>query len=126
MDNHLLDRLVEACGTPTAPIEELRSALHASCLTLEAFGDAFAHRIATRYLAGTLDFDAANNAINGLAFFAFQPPDLEPGPYMWSIYHAFDTGEHVHPGDSPDPSPAERYTRPRLLSIMAGRDPDPP
>ena len=43
---------------------------------------------------------------------------------VWSVYHAFDAGEYLHPGDSPDISPADRYTRPQLLAIVAGASPE--
>jgi hypothetical protein len=122
--NSLLDDLIRECGTLRVPMAELGRGAEASGLSHEAFCDAFARRVALRYLEGSLDFDAADAAINNLHFFAFRPPESEPGPYMWSVYHAFDEGEHQQPGDSPDISPADRYTHPQLLAIVAGAAPE--
>ena len=105
-------------------MEELARGSEASGLGHEAFCDALAKRIAHRYLDGSLDFDAADAAINNLHCFAFRPPEFEPGHYMWSVYHAFDAGEYLRPGDSPDISLADRYTRPQLLAIVAGGSPE--
>lgn len=120
MDNSLIDQLIEACDSLRVPMDELAAGFQTSGLTHQTFCDAVARRVALRYLDGSLDFDAADAAINNLHFYAFRPPELEPSRYMWSIYQAFDDGEYTHPGDSSDMFPPERYTRPQLLAIVAG------
>ncbi len=100
-------------------MEELAARFDASGLTHQEFCDAFARRVAVRYLEGSLGFGAADAAINNLYCYALRPPELEPGPYMLSIYRAFDDGEYAHPGDSPSISSEARYTRPQLLAIVA-------
>jgi len=120
MDSISLDDLIQECATLWIPMETLARESARSGLSHEAFCDAFARRVALRYLEGSLDFEAADAAMNSLAAYAFQPPTLEPGPYMWDVYYAFDDGEDVHPGGSPNVSAAERYTRPRLLAIVDG------
>lgn len=120
MDNSLIDQLIDTCDSLRVPMEEFAAGSQASGLTHQEFCDAVSRRVAFRYLDGSLDFDDANAAINNLYFYAFQPPELEPGPYMWSIYQAFDDGEYTHPGDSSDMFPPERYTRPQLLAIVTG------
>jgi hypothetical protein len=119
MDKASLDPLIEACDSLTIPRSEFERALVLSGLSLSTFCDNFSRRVAHRFLAGTLDFNAADAAINSLVAFAFDPPAREPEAYTWAVYHAFDSGEYSHPGDAPDIDPAERYTRPELARLVA-------
>lgn len=120
MDNATLDELISVCGDwHRTRDDELREALGASGLDLLVFCDVFARRIAHRYVDGQLDYEGADAAITNLVSFAFRPPDEEPGPYTWSVYHAFDAGEYQHPGDDPSVNPIERYTDPEIRRIVS-------
>ncbi len=75
--------------------------------------------MARQFLAGTRDFHACDEVMNILSRDIVDLGMHEDMPEpAFSIYRAFDAGEHWHTGDTRDVSPWERWTRPELERIL--------
>lgn len=97
-------------GTTRPPSSEIRNGASRS-----TFSDSFSKEIAERYIAGSIDFDIADCAMNAL--FAMTPPEDFPS-YTRAVYQAFDEGEYVQPGQVIG-SDEDVYTRPLLRQAMS-------
>jgi hypothetical protein len=75
--------------------------------------------MARQFLAGTRDFHACDEVMNSLFSDIVDLGVREEMPEpAFSIYLAFDAGEHWHTGDTRDVLPWERWTRPELERIL--------
>ena len=92
-------------------------------ITVTAFCDGLALRVAMGFAEGRLDYEYCDWVMNHLeTLMVCQYDDVLP-PLAFSIWEAFDEGEYVHPGDASEPQPEALYTRPRILEILAKHPP---
>ena len=96
-------------------IEEFNAAFAIYGASRSAFSDSFSKEITERYLAGSIDFDIADCAMNALS--AWTPLE-DFSSYSWAVYQAFDEGEYMHPGQVIG-SNEDVYTRPLLRKAMS-------
>ena len=96
-------------------IAELNAAFTVYGASRSEFSDSFSKEIAERSLAGSIDFDIADCAMNALS--AWTPLEDFPS-YSWAVYQAFDEGEYLHPGQVIG-SNEDVYTRPLLHKAMS-------
>ncbi|HTR55620.1 MAG TPA: hypothetical protein VMJ10_33315 [Kofleriaceae bacterium] len=81
---------------------------------VRAFCDAYARRVAERYLAGDLSWTDGDVAINEIFALMTQECGNSTPDYAWDVYLAFDGGEWVQPGKPG----GDEYTRPRILALV--------
>ena len=74
-------------------IAELNAEFTVHGATRSEFSDGFSKEIAERYLAGSIDFDIADCAMNARS--AWTPLE-DFSSYFWAVYQAFDKGECLH------------------------------
>ena len=112
-----LDALIDATSVQTSAwARDIDSYCAGSGLTLAGALDSIARAVARRYAAGTLRFTAADSVMNYV--FAYGSTKAEIPAFMFSVFQAFDAGE-FYPDAIRDPSPEERFTRPRITFILA-------
>ncbi len=81
----------------------------------EDFCYAFAREIAERFVAGTIDFDSADFAINDL----FWASRCSLEGFALKIFDAFEAGEVMDPRYPPGTVPWKDYTLPWVLEALA-------
>jgi hypothetical protein len=96
--------------------------------TVEALGlsigdvcDAFATRVAERYLRGEYSYTSADAAMNALFAYAYPESGVGLPSLAFSIYEAFDEGEYHHADDRPN-SQGEDRTRALLARVIRAGD----
>lgn len=119
MDTALLKKIILQC-TERRPLNgELDAFAASSGMDVATWCDMFALHIAQEYAAGRLSFRPANIAINHLWEYA----GLVDAPFIsgfaQEVFFAFDAGEYHHGGDPDEVNPSEKYTRPRVLELLA-------
>ncbi|MBD9399055.1 hypothetical protein [Pseudomonas sp. PDM11] len=75
--------------------------------------------VARRFVLNEMSYDIGDAIMNGLmtAIIDLSLETQMPQP-AFDIYRAFDDGEYLKRGDTNQPLPCERYTRPQLLGIV--------
>lgn len=117
MDNAQLDELIDHCLMH--PLSDALLCPLLGELGRAAFCDAFSRRVAHRYAASRLDFEAADAAMNRLFAFSHSGEDDIFSGYAWSVFRAFDEGEYTHAGDPGGTDPEAKYTRAQIAAIVA-------
>lgn len=75
--------------------------------------------MADQFLSGARDFHACDEVMNLLfSDIVNLGMDAEMPEPAFSIYLAFDSGEHWHTGDNKEVVPWEKWTRPELVQIL--------
>ena len=109
------------------PTDELDTVLGPTSLWSKAqVCDAVAKVLAVGYADRTLTFEFCDYLVNEL--FAWIVPDVhnDPSPsrdfpkVLMRIYEAFEEGEYIHDGDSPEIDFAEKYARPKIAAVIRG------
>lgn len=97
--NDLIDTAASNQPLLSADVESVARGLG---VPLPKLMDLFARTVATRYLRGQCSFGFADMAMNQL--FGFAHAETGPGlsEFAWQVFGAFDEGEYVHQGESPD------------------------
>jgi hypothetical protein len=94
--------------------------------TLVDFVNLFALTLAKGYRDKLYDFDFCDGAANWLFGFMTKEVFLSsnnntiPSP-AYDVYLAFDEGEYHHRGDAENIDAEEKYTKPRIDEILAGK-----
>jgi hypothetical protein len=87
------------------------------------FCDHFARYVGRGYLNGSLTYDVADRAMNGLYLYCYHlGVDRGMPDYAFRMFNAFEEGEYMHDGDSPDTVQHQIYVRPRVLELVAEPD----
>ena len=86
---------------------------HAEGLTDAELADAISRHVAQEFAARRLPFELGDAAMN------FLHANTELSPFSWKVYSCFDVGEYRHAGDPEDIDPADKYTRPRIMRLLA-------
>ena len=84
----------------------------------EALSYAFAREVAERFVAGTIDFDAGDFAMNDL----FWASDCTLRDFALEIFHAFEDGEVMDPRYPPGTVPWRDYTLPAVREALTRDD----
>ncbi len=87
-----------------------------------AFCDHFARHVGERYLACSLTYEVADRAMNGLYVYCYHL-DVDRGmpDYAFRMFNAFEEGEYVHDGDTPETIQHERYVKPLVVGLVSGQ-----
>lgn len=117
MDASKIDLLIRASVDGPLTDELVEPML--GTLTREAFCDLFCKRVAHEFAADRLTFEIGDRAMNRLYSFAGRNAGGNIPSYTWDVYLAFDAGEYIRREDPADVDPAEKYTRPYVLEIVA-------
>lgn len=118
MTEHSLLSLIGPDGLLDEPrLEEIRAAQGWS---LDRICNELAWLIAHRFLAGHMDYELGNTAINWVRGYSLTTESASLPEPCSEIYLAFDQGAFLHPSEPPDLDPVEAYTRP-LLNDIVGR-----
>ena len=75
--------------------------------------DAISRHVAQEYAARRLPFEIGDAVMNILH------ANTQLSPFSWKVYLCFDVGEYRHTGDPENIDPAEQYTRPRIIQLLA-------
>jgi hypothetical protein len=111
MNDSQLDDLIRWCDASfaqrrvIAPIPEkmVREICESQRISIGAFCDAVARRVAHEYHARHLSFQAADAAINALHVYVANTHNVELPSYSREVFCAFDEGEYLHAGEAEDP-----------------------
>ncbi|MGY0613454.1 hypothetical protein [Luteimonas sp. A501] len=79
---------------------------------------AFARKIAERFVAGTIDFDTGDFAINDL----FWASGCSLNGFALEVFYAFEDGEVLEPRYPPGTVPWKEYTLPGVREALARDD----
>jgi hypothetical protein len=86
--------------------------------------DAVAKDLAFRFTYRTLTFDFCDDLVNDVCAWITEDLSNNPTPLggypnlFIRIFEAFEEGEFIHPGDSPDIDAAEKYARPLIAAVV--------
>ncbi|MCA1816719.1 MAG: hypothetical protein LC746_09995 [Acidobacteria bacterium] len=121
-----LNRFVESATETRLPFEEVVAFCQSEGMSLHDFADGFAIYVANAYLAGGMDFERGDTAMNSLFALMVSEPFLKRTDGMipdvaFAIYEAFDQGEYQHPNDLPTDNMEEKYTRPMLKEALSSQ-----
>ena len=111
-----LDDILDVCVNAQPSDEQLDAFCAHSGRTRASALDAIAQDVAHRYMIGSLTYNLGDAAMNHL--FAYGSRRGMLPEIMESVFLAFDEGEYVHSGDSPEITPDTR-TRPKIAEILA-------
>jgi hypothetical protein len=119
MDEKSIDRIIVACSKTININEVLSVAGTKPEGSHEEFCLQMAERIARRYLAQDLEFQAADRAINWLFAYcyAMEESSGEMPTVARELYEAFDSGEFYH-GNDRDKDPEKEFTLPLIRQIV--------
>lgn len=83
------------------------------------FCDDFAHYVGESFLNGSLTYDLADRAMNGLYVYCYHL-DIDRGmpDYAFRMLNAFEEGEYIHDGDTPGTIQHERHVKPLVLELV--------
>jgi len=87
-------------------------------LSAEALSYAFAREVAERFVAGTIDFDTGDFAINDL----FWASGCTLTGFALEVFYAFEDGEVMDPRYPPEAVPWRDYTLPSVREALARDD----
>lgn len=79
---------------------------------------AFAREIAERFVEGKIDFETGDFAMNDL----FWASNCSLGGFALEVFHAFEDGETMRPGDPQGTVPWKDYTLPGVRKALARDD----
>ncbi|SDT32400.1 hypothetical protein SAMN05216598_5042 [Pseudomonas asplenii] len=110
--------LVEADANGLAP-DDLGATCEQFGITPKDVLNELAIAVAEGYLDETFTYGFCDSVMNGIinAVMDLGMTDDMPQP-AFSLYQAFDQGEWIRRGDSPDSDPSEKYTRPAVQEIL--------
>jgi hypothetical protein len=111
--------LLSAAAEERLTESQLAAAAAASGSSIHEVCDGIAREAARAFLAGQLEWDLGDNAMNHLYGLAYGSSDFGLPEFATSVFLAFDEGEYIHAGDDPANDGAPR-TRKLLLPLMAG------
>ena len=111
-----IDDLIRIASERSPRLDEIEAAAGNAQLTVVRLYDAFAKRVATRYLRGDLSYTDGDAAMNSLFGYAYPGGGPEFDHLAWQVYCAFDQGEYLHVGE-PVESQGEAKTRELLANI---------
>ena len=80
--------------------------------------DQIAQHIATEFMAGRMDFWAADAAANHLFAYSCHIDDPFEG-FAWAVFLAFDAGEHFGDTDTPETDLVQEHIVPQLQQALA-------
>ena len=102
--------------------DAVRRLVEATDSSFAAALDSVAVEIAQRFLAGTLDYETADDCANALwTFMCFESPRTSDGyatipDLAYAIFSAFDEGEYDHAGST---DPVQTFTVPQLRELLS-------
>lgn len=87
-------------------------------VSADEFSYAFAREIAEQFVAGRIDFDGADFAMNDL----FWASGCSLRGFALEVFHAFEEGEIMNPRFPPGTVPWKDYTLPGVLLALKSDD----
>jgi hypothetical protein len=115
-----LGQIIEKANETYFTWEEVEAFCAEHDITVETFWNDVARWIATGYTSGRLTFSFCSGVMDSLfSDLVFTAHPFQVSNYCFSVFGAFDRGEHRHPNDPLDVSPEELYTKPLIAEIMA-------
>jgi hypothetical protein len=83
------------------------------------FCNDFARHVGESFLNGSLTYELADRAMNGLYIYCYHL-DVDRGmpDYAFRMFNAFEESEYIHYGDTPDTIQHEKYVKPLVLELV--------
>jgi hypothetical protein len=116
-----IERLIEIAFSRTPTVADVEEAATFERLPIETALDAFARRVAVRYLEGVYNFGDADVAMSNLFAWSTVVTGTALPEFAGKVFEAFDAGEFIRPGTSEDQQ-GEALTR-TLLAVCLRPEP---
>ena len=112
-----LSSLIQSVSAEVPTVATLEQFAASSEVTLFSLLDAFARELAEGYLHGKYSWEFGDSTMNNLYSCAYGNSDMCLPEFARQVFAAFDEGEYVHAGESPDLD-GEPRTKKILVSLI--------
>jgi hypothetical protein len=112
-----LQNLIQSASVERPSAAVLEQAAVTLNTSLNALLNAFAREVAEGYLDGKYSWEFGDTVMNNLYSCAYVFSDLCLPDFAWNVFAAFDEGEYIHTGESPELD-GEPRTKALLLQLI--------
>jgi hypothetical protein len=122
-----LENLLQSAEGNSLEVEDLVLFAEQQGLTAIGASEFVSLHVAQSFAGGRIDYVTGDRIMNSMInlvttkeFFAISG-GVVPALVL-SIYQAFDEGEYVHSGDTPDVDTESKYTKPMIAAVLGKQD----